>query len=152
MTSSLTRRSLLYRSAAVVATVHTAGLTRAFRRRFQVEAGRADVHGGCRIQEGSGRHARASWRRSATGMSKRSRWPLPTLPEFKKMVADAGLGCPSGHFGFGFMPTEKVLDDAAALGVKYAVSSVLPAEQPKDSNQKSVDVGSDAADESPHSG
>jgi sugar phosphate isomerase/epimerase len=61
---------------------------------------------------------------------------ISNIPEFKKMLADAGLGCPSGHFGFGFMPTEKVLDDASALGVRYAVSSVLPS-----GPAKSGDVG-----------
>ena len=50
---------------------------------------------------------------------------------FKKSLADAGLGCPSGHFPFGFVATEKALDDASALGVKFAVSSVLPPEPPK---------------------
>jgi sugar phosphate isomerase/epimerase len=55
---------------------------------------------------------------------------IPSMTEFRKMVGDAGLECPSGHFGFGFLPTEKVLDDANALGVRYVVSSVLPAEQP----------------------
>jgi sugar phosphate isomerase/epimerase len=52
------------------------------------------------------------------------------------MVTAAGLECPSGHFGFGFLPTEKVLDDAGTLGVRYVVSSVLPSERPKslDSN------------------
>jgi sugar phosphate isomerase/epimerase len=56
---------------------------------------------------------------------------IPDTAEFKKMVGDAGLECPSGHFGFGFLPTEKVLDDASILGVRYVVSSVLPAEPPK---------------------
>jgi len=51
---------------------------------------------------------------------------ISNVSEFKKMLADAGLGCPSGHFGFGFTPTEKVLDQASELGVKYAISSVLP--------------------------
>ncbi|HEY1576657.1 MAG TPA: sugar phosphate isomerase/epimerase [Terracidiphilus sp.] len=65
---------------------------------------------------------------------------ITNIAEFKKMLGDAGLGCPSGHFAFGFMPTEKVLDDANALGVRYAVSSVLPTGQPKN-GQTSVDVG-----------
>jgi sugar phosphate isomerase/epimerase len=59
---------------------------------------------------------------------------IANMAKFKKMVSDAGLGCPSGHFEFGFEPTEKVLDDASALGVKYAVSSVLPPEPPKKGN------------------
>jgi sugar phosphate isomerase/epimerase len=51
---------------------------------------------------------------------------ISNIPDFKKMIADAGLGCPSGHFAFGFGDPEKVLDDAAAMGVRFAVSSVLP--------------------------
>jgi sugar phosphate isomerase/epimerase len=66
---------------------------------------------------------------------------IPNIAEFRKMVSDAGLGCPSGHFGFGFSPTEKVLDDAGALGVRYVVSSVLPPNGFKVGDQKSVDVG-----------
>jgi sugar phosphate isomerase/epimerase len=59
---------------------------------------------------------------------------IPSIPEFRKMLADAGLGCPSGHFTFGAGPTEKVLDDASALGVHYAISSVLlpPSNEPFD--------------------
>ena len=56
---------------------------------------------------------------------------IPNMAEFRKMIGDTGLECPSGHFGFGFLPTEMVLDDANALGVRYAVSSVLPAEPPR---------------------
>jgi sugar phosphate isomerase/epimerase len=51
--------------------------------------------------------------------------------DFRKMLADTGLGCPSGHFMFGFQDTEKTLDQASALGVHYAISSVLPPEPPK---------------------
>jgi len=46
--------------------------------------------------------------------------------EFKRMVGDAGLECPSGHFAFGFFPTEMLLEDAGALGVQCVVSSVMP--------------------------
>ena len=61
---------------------------------------------------------------------------------FKKMIGDAGLGCPSGHFAFGFMPTEKVLDDAGALGVRYVVSSVLPPQRPNsDGHLKNGNLG-----------
>ena len=51
---------------------------------------------------------------------------IRSIADFKAMVSDAGLGCPAGHFSFGFASAEKVLDDAAALGVRYAISSVLP--------------------------
>ncbi len=59
---------------------------------------------------------------------------IANMTEFKKMVGDAGLGCPSGHFAFGFVPTEKLLDDAGALGVRYVVSSVLPPKPPTSSD------------------
>jgi sugar phosphate isomerase/epimerase len=139
MNSSLTRRSLLYRAAAIVATVHTAGLTRLFGADSRSKPGvqmymvaadfKKDPVGTLTQLHSIGYGYVEAF---VMGLD---------IREFKKMLGDTGLGCPSGHFGFGFMPTEKVLDDAAALGVKYAVSSVLPAEQPKDSNQKSVDVG-----------
>jgi sugar phosphate isomerase/epimerase len=60
------------------------------------------------------------------------------LTEFRKMLADAGLGCPSGHFMFGFEDAEKALDQANAMGVHYAVSSVLPPEPPKNGDMKAV--------------
>jgi sugar phosphate isomerase/epimerase len=139
MKSSFSRRTFLSRSAAVYAGAQMTGVTRLFG---------ADAKSKPGVQMYM---VAAEFKRDPTGT-------LSTLAsigygyveafvmgidvrEFKKMVGDAGLGCPSGHFGFGFMPMEKVLDDAAALGVKYAVSSVLPAERPKDSNQMSVDVG-----------
>jgi len=46
--------------------------------------------------------------------------------EFRKMVDDAGLRCPTGHFGFGMEETGKLLDDAATIGAHYAISSILP--------------------------
>jgi sugar phosphate isomerase/epimerase len=52
---------------------------------------------------------------------------ISDMAEFKKMVGDAGLECPSGHFAFGFFPPEKLLDDAGTLGLHYVVSSVMPA-------------------------
>lgn len=63
---------------------------------------------------------------------------IPDIGVFKKMLGDAGLGCPSGHFAFGFVDTEKALDDANALGVRYAVSSVLPPEPPKNGDFAAV--------------
>jgi len=51
---------------------------------------------------------------------------ISDMAEFKRMVGDAGLECPSGHFAFGFFPSEKLLDDAGTLGVHYVVSSVMP--------------------------
>ena len=51
---------------------------------------------------------------------------ISDMAEFKRMVGDAGLECPSGHFAFGFFPPEKLLDDAGMLGVDYVVSSIMP--------------------------
>jgi sugar phosphate isomerase/epimerase len=45
--------------------------------------------------------------------------------EFRKMVSDAGLECPSGHFIFGMGETNKQLDDAAAVGVHYIISTIM---------------------------
>lgn len=56
---------------------------------------------------------------------------IPDIGAFRKMVGDAGLGCPSGHFAFGVEETSKALDQASAMGVHYAVSSMLPPEPPK---------------------
>lgn len=140
MNSSLTRRSLLYRSAAVVATAHVSGLTRLF-------AADASSKPGVQMYMVAAEFKKdpvgtlAKLAAIGYGFVEAFAMAITNMAEFKKMVTDAGLGCPSGHFAFGFMPTEKVLDDAAALGVRYVVSSVLPAEQPKDSSQKSVDVG-----------
>ncbi|HVT99691.1 MAG TPA: sugar phosphate isomerase/epimerase [Acidobacteriaceae bacterium] len=63
---------------------------------------------------------------------------ITNIPAFKKRLVTAGLGCPSAHFAFGFVETEKVLDDAGALGVHYAVSSMLPPHPPKDGDTKAT--------------
>lgn len=47
------------------------------------------------------------------------------ITEFRKQVSGAGLRCPSAHLVFGMADTDKLLDSAKALGVHYAVSSVL---------------------------
>ena len=49
-----------------------------------------------------------------------------TAAQFRKLVQDAGLRCPSAHLQFGFEPVGKLLDDGKALGVQFVVSSVLP--------------------------
>ena len=140
MNSSFTRRTFLSRSAAVCAGVQVAGAARLFGadakskpgvQMYMVAADFKKDPAGTLTQL----HSIGYGYVEAFGMA------ITNMAEFKRMLGDTGLGCPSGHFGFGFVPTEKVLDDASALGVKYAVSSVLPAEQPKDANQKSVDVG-----------
>jgi sugar phosphate isomerase/epimerase len=63
---------------------------------------------------------------------------ITNIATFKKMLAGAGLGCPSAHFAFGFLETEKVLDDASALGVHYAVSSMLPPHPPRNGDTKAT--------------
>lgn len=52
--------------------------------------------------------------------------------EFRKMADDAGLRCPSGHFGFGMEATGKLLDDASTIGAHYVISSILPPRPMKD--------------------
>ena len=125
MKTSLTRRSLLVRSAAVVAGVQVAGVTRLFGADAKSKPGvqmymvAADFK-----KDPAGTLAKLA--AIGYGYVEAFAMTISNMAEFRKMVSDAGLGCPSGHFGFGFMPTEKVLDDAGALGVRYAVSSVLP--------------------------
>lgn len=50
--------------------------------------------------------------------------------EFRKLIVEAGLQCPSAHLYFGFQDTAKLLDDAKGLGVQYVVSSVLLSNPP----------------------
>lgn len=45
--------------------------------------------------------------------------------EFRKMVSDAGLQCPSGHFVSGIGDTNKLLDDAATVGAHYIISTIM---------------------------
>jgi sugar phosphate isomerase/epimerase len=125
MTSSLTRRGLLVRSAAVVAGAQVVGVSRLFG---------ADANSKPGVQMYM---VAADFKKDPAGTLKQLAaigygyveafaMAISNIPEFKKMLSDAGLGCPAGHFGFGFMPTEKVLDQAGELGVRYAISSVLP--------------------------
>jgi sugar phosphate isomerase/epimerase len=122
---SLSRRSLLIRSAAVVAGAQVADVSRLFG---------ADAKSKPGVQMYM---VAAEFKKDPAGTLKQLAalgygyveafaMAISNNAEFKKMVGDAGLGCPSGHFGFGFMPTEKVLDQAGELGVKYVVSSVMP--------------------------
>ena len=125
-----TRRTFLFRSGAVCAGVQIAGATRLFGadgssrpgvQMYMVAAEfKNDPAGTLKQLAGIGYGYV-----EAFGMA------IANMAEFKKMVGDAGLGCPSGHFAFGFAPTEKLLDDAGALGVRYVVSSVLPPTPPK---------------------
>ena len=130
MKTSLSRRTLLIRSAAVVAGAQVAGLPRLFGADAKSKPGvqmymvAADFR-----KDPAGTLAKLA--AIGYGYVEAFAMAIANMGEFRKMVSDAGLGCPSGHFAFGFMPTEKVLDDAGAMGVRYVVSSVLPAEPPK---------------------
>jgi len=125
MNMSLTRRNLLIRSAALFAAAQTGGVSRVFGADGKTKPGvqmymvaadyKKDPAGTLKQLAGIG-----------YGYVEAFAMAISNIADFKKMLADAGLGCPSGHFAFGFAPTEKVLDDASALGVKYVVSSVLP--------------------------
>ena len=125
MTRMLSRRSMLVRSAATFAAVQAAGLTRLWGADAKSKPGiqmymvaadyRKDPAGTLKALAAIG-----------YGYVEAFAMAISNIPDFKKMIADAGLGCPSGHFAFGFGDPEKVLDDAAAMGVRYAVCSVLP--------------------------
>ena len=124
MTRSLSRGSLLFRSGAVLAGAQVAGLTRFWGadpkskpgvQKYMVAADyRKDPAGTLTRLAGIG-----------YGYVEAFAMAISNIGDFKKMIADADLGCPSGHFAFGFAEPEKVLNDAAALGVRYAVSSVV---------------------------
>ena len=49
---------------------------------------------------------------------------LKTAAEFRKLLDDNGLKCPSAHLQFNLADLQKTFDDANALGCKYATSSV----------------------------
>ena len=56
--------------------------------------------------------------------------PKISASQFRNFINEAGLRVPSAHLMFGMQDTAKLLDDAAALGVTYVVSSVLLAKPP----------------------
>lgn len=130
MKASLTRRSFLFRSAAVVAGAQMPGLTRLWGMDFKSKPGVQMFMVAAEFQKDPA-GTLASLAAIGYGFVEAFAMAISNMGEFKKMVGDAGLGCPSGHFAFGFGPTEKLLDDAGVLGVRYVVSSVLPSEPPK---------------------
>ena len=135
--SLLTRRTLLYRSTAVVAGTQIAGLKPLWSADFKSRPG-VQMY---MVREDFKKDPAGTLAKLAAigyGYVEAFVMGIPNIGEFKKMVGDAGLGCPSGHFGFGFLPTGKVLDDAEALGVRYAVSSVLLSNPPKDGNESVI--------------
>jgi len=137
MPALYSRRCLLVRSAAFVATAQTAGFTHLWGASPSSKPGvqlfmlademRKDPVG-----------TLAGLAAIGYGYVEAFSMLISNVGKFKKMVGDAGLGCPCGHFGFGFQETEKALDDAAALGVRYAMSSVLPPEPPKNGDFAAV--------------
>ena len=137
MEASLTRRSLLFRSAAVFAGVHIAGVTRLFGADPKSKPG-VQMYMVTEDYKKDPPRTLAKLAAIGYGYVEAFAMAISSPAEFKKMLADAGLGCPSGHFAFGFKDTEKALDDASALGVHYAVSSVLPPEPPKDGDFRAV--------------
>jgi sugar phosphate isomerase/epimerase len=48
-----------------------------------------------------------------------------TPAELRKLIDAAGLKCPAAHLQFGFKETAAVLEEAKALNVPYAASSIL---------------------------
>lgn len=133
MPSSISRRSLLIRSAALVAAAQTLGLEQLWGANYDAKPGVQLFMVAAAMQKDPA-GTLAGLAAIGYGYVEAFAMAIHSIPQFKKMVAAAGLGCPSGHFGFGFEDTEKVLDDASALGVHYAVSSMLPPSPPKNGN------------------
>jgi sugar phosphate isomerase/epimerase len=140
MKSSLTRRAFLSRSAAVYAGAQVAGVTGLFAADAKSKPGVQMYMVAAEFKKDPA-GTLAQLKAIGYGYVEAFAMAITNMGEFKKMVGDAGLGCPSGHFAFGFMPTEKVLDDAAALGVHYVVSSVLPPQQPNSDDLKKGNFG-----------
>lgn len=133
MKPSLSRRTLMIRSTALLAGAQLAGVTRLWAADESSKPGVQMYMFAAEFKKDpTGTLAKLA--AIGYGHVEAFAMAITNVSEFKKMLADAGLGCPSGHFAFGFMDTEKVLDDAQQLGVRYAVSSVLPPEPPKDGN------------------
>lgn len=130
MKTSLSRRSLMIRSTTLLAGAQLASLTRLW---AADETSKPGIQMYMIAAEFKKDPAGTLAKLSAIGYGyvEAFAMAITNIGEFKKMLADAGLGCPSGHFAFGFVDTEKVLDDAQEMGVRYAISSVLPPEPPK---------------------
>ncbi len=123
MSPRLTRRTLL-RSAALASAAHATGLTQSLVAAPTQKPGIQQYMMAAEIRKDApGTLAKLA--AIGYGYLEAFALDIPSIPEFRKMLADAGLGCPSGHFLFGAGPTGKVLDDASSLGVRYAISSVF---------------------------
>lgn len=135
MKAFLNRRDFLLKSAAVVAGTQMAGSMHLLGADFKSKPG-VQMYMVLADYKKDPAGTLASLRAIGYGYVEAFAMAIGNLAEFRKMVGDAGLGCPSAHFAFGFFPPEKLLDDAGTLGVHYVVSSVLPAELPKDNELK----------------
>ncbi len=130
MATSVTRRTLLSRSAAVIAGAQVCGLKHLLGADAKSKPGvQMFMVAGEFAKDPAGTLAKLA--AIGYGYVEAFGTIIHDPAEFRKMLADAGLGCPAGHVQFGFVETEKALDEASALGVHYAVSSVLPPEPPK---------------------
>ncbi len=130
------RRSFL-RGSAVLAGAHAAGLTRLWGADAQSKPG-VQMYMVAAEYKKDPTGTLAKLAAIGYGYMEAFTTIIADLGAFRKMLADAGLGCPSAHFAFGFVETEKVLDDASALGVHYAVSSMLPPHPPKNGDIKAT--------------
>ncbi len=140
MKSSFSRRTFLIRAAAVYAGTQVAGVTHLFGADDRSKPGVQLYMVAAEFKKDPA-GTLAQLKAIGYGYVEAFAMAITNMGEFEKMVGDAGLGCPSGHFAFGFMPTEKVLDDAEALGVRYVVSSVLPPQQPNIDDLKKGNFG-----------
>jgi sugar phosphate isomerase/epimerase len=125
--SGISRRSVLYGAAAVVAGTLWGGVTLVWGADASSKPG---VQMYMVLEEYQKDPAGTLAKLHSIGYGYLEAFAMPMvisdLAEFKRMVGDAGLECPSGHFAFGFFPPEKLLDDAGRLGVHYVVGSVMP--------------------------
>ena len=140
MKSSFSRRTFLIRSAAVYSGAQVAGVSRLFGADARSKPGVQMYMVAVEFKRDPA-GTLAQLKAIGYGYVEAFAMAITNMAEFKTMVGDSGLGCPSGHFAFGFMPTEKVLDDAAALGVRFVVSSVLPPQQPNIDDLKKGNLG-----------
>ena len=121
----LSRRSLLIRSAAVFAGAHTPGLTRLWGANAKSKPGVQMYMVAAEYRKDP---AGTLAQLATIGYAYVEPFSITNISDFRRMLGNAGLGCPSEHFFFGSEDTEKLLDDASALGVNYAVSTFLPPE------------------------
>jgi sugar phosphate isomerase/epimerase len=131
------RRCFLRGSAAVLAGAQMGGLTRLWGANLQSKPGvQMYMVGEEYKKDPTGTLAKLA--AIGYGYMEAFTTMIANIGAFRKMLVDSGLGCPSAHFAFGFVETEKVLDDADMLGVHYAVSSMLPPQPPKNGDMKAT--------------